>query len=100
MAVRAAATENFPLVCAAAILMQGPHLNKVALGFTEPLQTVVYGVYCILPHLEFFDLRDRVIHNWELIPWDVIAQATLYAAAYAAFFLYAAWLVFRRRPLN
>ena len=87
-------------VCSAGILLLGQHLNKVALGIAEPLQTVVYGLYFILPHLELFDVRDRIIHNWELIPWGIVALATLYAAAYAAFFLFAAWLVFRRRPLN
>ena len=87
-------------VCTAGILMLGRHLNKVALNLAEPLQSVLYGVYFLIPHLELFDVRDLIIHNWELIPWGIIALATLYAAAYAAFFLFAAWLVFRRRPLN
>ena len=30
----------------------------------------------------------------------MLALATLYAAAYAVCFLWAAWLAFRRRPLN
>lgn len=86
-------------VCAAGILLLGRHLNKVALGLAEPLQTVLYTVYFTIPHLELFDVRDLIIHNWELIPGGIIALATLYAAAYTAFFLFAAWLVFRRRPL-
>ncbi|MFM8470516.1 MAG: ABC transporter permease [Limisphaerales bacterium] len=87
-------------VCAAGMLLLGRHLNKVALSLAEPLQSLLYGLYFILPHLELFDVRDLIIHNWELIPAGVVALATLYAAAYTAFFLLAAWLVFRRRPLN
>ncbi len=87
-------------VCSAGILLLGRHLNKVALGLAEPLQSLLYAGYYLLPHLEFFDVRERIIHNWEPIPAQVVAQAALYAAAYAAFFLGTAWLVFRRRPLN
>ena len=87
-------------VCTGGILLLGRHLNKVALGLAEPLQSLLYAGYYVLPHLEFFDVRERIIHNWELLPAAVIAQATLYAAAYAFFFLGAAWLVFRRRALN
>lgn len=87
-------------VCAAGMLLLGRHLNKVALSLTEPLQSLLYGLYFALPHLELFDVRDLIIHNWELIPWGIVVLATLYAAAYAAFFLIAAWLIFRRRPLN
>lgn len=87
-------------VCAAGMLLLGRHLNKVALSLAEPLQSLLYSAYFALPHLELFDVRDLIIHNWELIPWGVLALATLYAAAYSAFFLLAAWLVFRRRPLN
>lgn len=87
-------------VCAAGILLLGRHLNKVALSLAEPFQSLLYMVYFALPHLELFDVRDLIVHNWELIPWGIVALATLYAAAYSAFFLFAAWLVFRRRPLN
>ncbi len=87
-------------VCSAGMLLLGRHLNKVALSLAEPFQSLLYTIYFALPHLELFDVRDLIVHNWELIPWDIVALATLYAAAYIAFFLFAAWLVFRRRPLN
>lgn len=87
-------------VCSAGMLLLGRHLNKVALSLAEPFQSLLYGLYFVLPHLELFDVRDLIIHNWELIPWGVVVLATLYATAYAAFFLLAAWFIFRRRPLN
>lgn len=87
-------------VCAGGILLLGRHLNKVALQLAEPAQSLLYAFYFVIPHLELFDVRDRITHNLELIPWGIVALATLYAVAYTAFFLFAAWLVFRRRPLN
>jgi len=81
------------------ILLLGRHLNKVAVQLAEPMSTVVYVVYFAVPHLELFDVRDLVVHNWDPINWLICVGATLYAAAYAIFFLFATWLVFRRQPL-
>jgi Cu-processing system permease protein len=88
------------LVVVIGILLIGRYLNKVALQMDEPAQTIVYLIYYLIPHLELFDVRDLVIHNWDPIPWWACAVATLYAAAYAAFFLVAGWLVFRRQSLG
>src|SRR5437016_10430215 len=87
------------LVVILGILLMGRHLNQVALQLAEPMNTVVYAIYFALPHLELFDVRDLVVHNWDPINWLICVGATLYAAAYAIFFLFATWLVFRRQPL-
>lgn len=87
-------------VCAAGMLLLGRHLNTVALSLAEPLQSLLYAVYFVLPHLELFDIRELIIHDAGLIPWGMVALASVYAVAYGAFFLGAAWLAFRRRPLN
>jgi ABC-type transport system involved in multi-copper enzyme maturation permease subunit len=88
------------LIVIIGILLVGRHLNTVALRLAEPQSSVLYAVYYAIPHLELFDVRDLVIHNWEPIPGWACAGATLYAAVYAGFFLVAAWLVFRRQALN
>jgi ABC-type transport system involved in multi-copper enzyme maturation permease subunit len=82
------------------ILLVGRHLNKVALGLPEPSQTLLYAVYFALPHLELFDARELIIHDWGPIGWPVWGLATVYAAAYTALFLLGSWLVFRRKPLT
>lgn len=87
-------------VSVAAILVIGRHLGQVALGFPEPRRSLLYGAYYVLPHLELFDVRDLVIHNWSPIHWQVCVQATAYAAAYASVFLIAACLIFRRKAVN
>jgi ABC-type transport system involved in multi-copper enzyme maturation permease subunit len=82
------------------ILLLGRHLNKVAVQMAEPGQSLLYSLYYIIPHLELFDVRDLIIHNWPLIAWSTCGLALLYAAAYTAAFLIMACLVFRRRALN
>lgn len=82
------------------ILLVGRHLNAVALQLQGLPGTILYAVYFAIPHLEFYDVRDLVIHDWAPIPWLVWALAFLYATAYSAFFLGSAWLVFRRKSLS
>ncbi len=82
------------------ILVLARHLNKVAVQLAEPFQSCVYAIYFAIPHLEIFDVRDLIIHNWGLIRWEIWGAACLYAALYIALFLYAACLVFRRKSLN
>ncbi len=82
------------------ILLVGRHLNKVAMSMAEPAQSLVYAIYFAIPHLELFDVRDLVIHNWAPIGWGYWALATVYAAAYAALFVTGTWLLFRRKALH
>jgi ABC-type transport system involved in multi-copper enzyme maturation permease subunit len=82
------------------ILFLGRYLNQVALQQPEPLRSVVYGLYFLIPHLEWYDVRDLIIYDQNLVGWVDCALATLYAVIYMAVFLLGAWLVFRRKPLN
>ena len=87
-------------VVAAGILLLGRHLNKVAVTLPEPQRSFLYSLYYAIPHLELFDVRDLIIHNWPPIPWAVFGLASLYAVAYGIVFLIAACLIFRRKALN
>ena len=97
-AVSANATICFFIVMG--ILLLGGHLNQVALKQAEPTRTITYIVYFIIPHLEWFDVRDLITYEWPLVPWIDCLLATLYAAFYAALFLFGSWLAFRRKPLT
>lgn len=93
-------TNTIVLLVSLGILGLGRHLNKLALQSAEPLQTIIYAIYFAIPHLELFDVRDLIIHNWGTIPWLIWLAALGYAAAYTAIFLSATCLFFRRKPLN
>jgi len=92
------ATIGFMLVTF--ILVLGRHLNKVALQLPEPRRSILYTLYYSMPHLELFDVRDLIIHDWPPITWKVCGLAMFYGLAYATAFLIIACVVFRRRAVN
>lgn len=100
--VLAAPSSNntITLVVCVAILLIARHLNKVALKLSEPLQTVVQAIYFALPHLELFDVRDLIVHDWGTVPWWIWMAALGYAAVYATIFLTLACFCFRRKAIN
>jgi ABC-type transport system involved in multi-copper enzyme maturation permease subunit len=82
------------------ILLLGEHLNKVALRQPQPLQAILYTGYFLIPHLEWFDIRDRVIYDQAPIALVDCGLAGLYALAYTGLVLFLAWFVFRRKTLT
>ncbi len=88
------------LVVVVGILLLGGHLHQVALEQAEPVNSLLSTIYFVIPHLEWFDVRDLVVHEQNLIAWWAVGAATLYAVAYEIFFLFAAWMLFRRKALN
>ncbi|MDB6108562.1 MAG: hypothetical protein JWR69_312 [Pedosphaera sp.] len=88
------------LIVAAGILLVGRHLNKVALTLSNPGQSIVYSFYYALPHLEVFDARDLIIHNWPAIAWKFYSIALAYALVYSGLLLTGACVLFRRKALN
>jgi ABC-type transport system involved in multi-copper enzyme maturation permease subunit len=82
------------------IMLVGRHLDRIALPLPEPLRSLTLAIYYAMPHLEFFDTRDLIIHDWPLISWNYFALALGYALAYIAAFLTGASLVFRRHAVN
>jgi hypothetical protein len=93
-------TTTICFIVVAGILFVGGHLNAVALHHAQPLQTMIYAVYYLIPHLEWFDIRDRVVYEMPLVAWVDCVLATLYAAAYTTMLLLLTWLAFRHRNLN
>lgn len=87
-------------ICAA-IMCLGRYLDQIALSMQEPGRSIVYAIYYAVPHLEIpFEMRNLIIHDWPLISWNFVALDTLYLLAYAAVFLVAACLIFRRKAVN
>jgi len=82
------------------ILLVGRHLDKVGLPLPEPARTITLAIYYAIPHLEFFDTRDLIVHDWPLIHWEYFGLAIVYALAYTAVFLTGASLAFRRQAVN
>jgi ABC-type transport system involved in multi-copper enzyme maturation permease subunit len=100
--VFAAPSSNITISCilVLSILVLGRHLNKVALQLSEPMRSITYTIYYILPHLELFDVRDLIIHDWPLIPWALWAGALAYGAFFTALFMWLGCWVFQKKQVN
>lgn len=88
------------LVAVTGLLLLGRHLHKVAAKTGGVLGHLLDAAYYTLPHLEFYDVRDLIVHNWPRIDWVVIGQDTLYGVLYGAVFLMLACLRFRRLAVH
>jgi len=95
-----AANITLSVVVTAGILFIGRHLNKVAASMGELTGAMVSGVYYAIPHLELFDVRDLIVHNWPFIGWNIWGIAVAYALIYSSLLVFAAWLVFRRKSFQ
>jgi ABC-type transport system involved in multi-copper enzyme maturation permease subunit len=95
-----AANMTMVFVITIGILFMGGFFHKMAEGMNEPAASLLTAIYFIIPHLELFNMRELIIHDWPMVPWVDVFLATLYGLAYTAFFLIAACLVFRRKALN
>ena len=93
-------TVTILFIVVAGILFLGRHLNTIALHNAEPLRGIIYTIYFIIPHLELFDVRERMVNDWGLVNWLDCGLAALYAAAYTGLFLLLSWLAFRRKSLT
>jgi ABC-type transport system involved in multi-copper enzyme maturation permease subunit len=92
------ATISFIVVVG--ILLLGRHLNVVALQQAEPVRGILYTGYYLIPHLEWYDLREFVTYSRTMPSWADCGLATLYAGVYSALLLLGTGLVFRRKPLS
>ena len=88
------------LVAIIGILFVGEHLNKIAVRQPEPMKSITYTIYYVIPHIEMYDVRNLVVNNKPMPGLKACGQATLYAGAYMSLFLFSTWFVFRRQRLN
>jgi ABC-type transport system involved in multi-copper enzyme maturation permease subunit len=79
------------------MLTFGQRLPALIEAQPAPGRWVLQAIHWIGPHFEFFDLRQRVVHDWPPVGWGVLAGVTVYAVCYAAACLGLAGWVFRRK---
>jgi ABC-type transport system involved in multi-copper enzyme maturation permease subunit len=92
------ATISFVIILG--ILLLGRDLNRIAMTQPPAIGFILSMIYYVMPHLEFFDVRDLIVHEAPLIAWWAWAAATLYGLLYMAAFLVFGWIRFRRLSLQ
>jgi ABC-type transport system involved in multi-copper enzyme maturation permease subunit len=74
-----------------------------SLLLSENLNTVtgalLNGAYYLIPHFEFFDLRIRLVHDWEALPAWIVCSVMLYTMIYVAAILSLAVHIFKKKNL-
>ena len=93
------ANLTFCMLVLIGMLLFGQRLPLLMDAQPAPGKWVIGLFYWLGPHVEFFDLRQRVVHDWPPIRWGVCAAVLAYAATYAAACLAFAACVFRRKRL-
>ncbi len=77
----------------------GRRLPEYAHTAGGPGSWFAYLAYAIAPHAEFFDMRQRLVHGWGGVGWEVVGAVLAYAAAYALACLAISALALRRKRL-
>jgi ABC-type transport system involved in multi-copper enzyme maturation permease subunit len=77
-----------------------PRIPEMLLFEEAGLRPVLRALYYLLPHLELFDMRNRLIHAWGPAPWPVVAGVLIYGLLWSALLLVAGWLVYRRKRFS
>ena len=80
-----------------AMFFFGRRLPEYADAVSAPLSWLVDAAYAIGPHVEFFDMRQRLIHGWGGVDAIVVVAVLAYAAAYTGACLAVAWLILKRK---
>ncbi len=57
------------------------------------------ALYYLMPHFEFFDLRQRFIHEWAPLSFGLMGFLTLYALIYTGLFIFLSWIFLRKRAI-
>lgn len=94
----AAATLTY--VTSATMFLLVPRVPELALHAQGWRQTSLFVLYGFLPHLELFDMRQRVIHQYGILPWNVFGLILLYGLVLVSIMLCFAWLGYHKRHFS
>ncbi len=86
-------------LAAAGMLLFGERLAGLAAGLPLASAIPAWAVHALAPHMEFFDLRLRVVHGWPPVEWPASLAVAAYALCYTAALLLLADRLFKRKKL-
>lgn len=95
MSFGAAATSAFVVLAASYLIV--PRIPTLLANETGFRFEALLVLYYALPHFEFFDMRQRVIHGWGPVAWPTFSSLVLYGLVFVAIFLLLAWCGYRRK---
>lgn len=94
----AAAALSFVLTGAAFLIL--PRVPALLVHERGAAGTSLLFLYHLLPHVELFDMRKRIVHDFGPVDWGPLALVACYGALWIALLLTLAWLSYRRKVLS
>ncbi len=94
------AAVTLTYVTTAAIFVLVPRIPELVFHAKGWRQTSLLIIYGFLPHFEVFDMRQRVIHQYGTIPWNVFGLILAYGLVLVLIMLCIAWLGFHSRHFS
>ena len=94
------AAATLAYVLSVGCLVVVPQLSNVALT-TPGWRGSALGIgYYLLPHLELFDMRRRMVHDWGPVNSRVLIAVLAYGVLVTAILGLGAWLAYRRKRFS
>ncbi len=91
----AAATLTYSVTIAAMLLLpRAPYLAAGA-GRVQGIGLLI--LYYALPHFELFDIRIRLVHDWDPVSMSAFAELIAYAVVTTVIFLMLGWIGYRNK---
>lgn len=94
------AASTLSYVSAATAFLVLPHVPELLVRERGLTADILLALYYMLPRAELFDLRRRMVHGYDSIPWHVFATIVAYGAIYVCIFLVFAWLAYRHKRFS
>jgi len=82
-----------------AMFFFGRRLPEYAENVSGALRWLVDAFYWVAPHVEFFDMRQRLVHGWGGVEPGVFLAVVGYGVAYSAVLLLFTGILFNRKRL-
>lgn len=94
------ATVSISIVAGLALYLVVPGIPQLAAQADGWRTGALDTLYYVLPHLELFDLRRRVLHGYGPIPGGVLLTLIAYGAVWTSILLTLGWLAYRNRTFQ
>jgi len=91
----AAASVTGVLSFAAFVLL--PKMPQLTLDLSGWRRESFMFIYYALPHLELFDLRQRLVYDWGTMRWEPFVMIIFYGLLMTIVFLMLSWLAYRKK---
>ena len=90
---------TFTLLILAIMRYGGPSILDQIERMPSLAQYLAWALYLMLPHFEFFNISQRIVHGWGPLPVSLVGQVIVYGLGYTFVITAMSAVVFRRRWL-